>query len=167
MTWFVYALRQPGTDEIRYIGKSDDPVSRARAHMSDRSSEAMREWMRSIRYRPVLDILEEHPTEDLALQAEERLVSEHWSGRLLNSFSQAGVKPGKKRVRFEGFGFRLHETRKSKGLTMQQLQEMTGIGQSAISKIERSNSAAVEAATAHLLAKALGVTTDWLITGER
>lgn len=166
-SWYVYALCQPGTEEIRYIGKSDDPVSRLSSHRSDKASEAMREWMRAIRYQPILKVLEECDSEQEALDAEKRLIEQHWSGRLLNSFTMAGAKTGKRKCRFPGFGSRLRETRKSRRLTTIQLQDLTGIRQASISQIEHREDAMVEAATAHLLAKALGVSTDWLITGEQ
>lgn len=167
MTWYVYALCEPVTKEVRYIGKSADPKTRLVAHMSDEASAPMREWMRAIRFKPELKILEERSTEDEALAAEKHLIEEHWSGRLLNSYSRAGMEQSvRKPPRWPGFGDRLRAFRKAKGLTTTQLESMTGIRCGSISNMERRCDCLVTAESAMLLARAMGISVETLITGE-
>lgn len=39
----IYALREPDTGEIRYIGKATDAMARFKSHMRDARAEAFRE----------------------------------------------------------------------------------------------------------------------------
>lgn len=168
MPHYVYALCSPGTGEIRYIGKSSCPKDRLLSHMSEHASSAVRSWLREVRYRAELRVLEEHETEESALEAEKLLVEKHWSGRLLNSYSSAGKKfGGNKTLRWSGFGDRLREVRKSRGMTTTRLQEITGIHNGSISKMESRVDTCVTAESAVLLAKALGVSVEYLVTGEQ
>lgn len=64
MTTFIYALKEPDTGEIRYIGKSGDPKDRLRGHIKDSKRESTHKanWIRRLlkaESAPVLEILDE------------------------------------------------------------------------------------------------------------
>lgn len=65
-TTFIYCLRDPETNEIRYIGKADNLKHRFQVHMSDRRDTYKRRWINALQERglkPLMDILEEVPYE--------------------------------------------------------------------------------------------------------
>lgn len=69
-TVFIYALKEPDTGEIRYIGKANDPVERCDQHIWDaiRSTKKSHKnhWIRFLLGRglkPDLEILDEVPAE--------------------------------------------------------------------------------------------------------
>jgi hypothetical protein len=58
---YIYALVDPVTSEIRYIGKSNHPAQRFEEHMEDESSTPKARWIRALRRRglqPTLLLLE-------------------------------------------------------------------------------------------------------------
>lgn len=62
MTTFIYALVDPRTDEIRYIGKSIRPKERLWNHCNEKSVTWRTNWIREVLssgHRPQLRILEE------------------------------------------------------------------------------------------------------------
>lgn len=64
LTTFIYALCEPGTRTVRYIGKADDPVKRLWAHLNKAKKENnhRNNWIRSlfaVGEKPVLEILDE------------------------------------------------------------------------------------------------------------
>lgn len=62
-TTFIYALVDPLTGEIRYIGKADDPQVRFLRHINDNKRETSHKanWIRSLSkgLRPVLQLIDE------------------------------------------------------------------------------------------------------------
>lgn len=64
-TTFIYALTDPRTNEIRYIGKSNDPQHRLKAHLrSTKETTYKSRWikhLKSLDLKPILSILEEVP----------------------------------------------------------------------------------------------------------
>lgn len=66
-TTFIYALCEPDTGEVRYVGKADKPEERYRNHLKDRRGRCHRiYWIQSILHKgqkPVLEILDEVPAE--------------------------------------------------------------------------------------------------------
>ena len=64
----------------------------------------------------------------------------------------------------ETIGSRLKRARLEAGLSQKQLADLSGISQQMISKLESGKAA--ETAQPHKLAAALGVRTDWLLTGQ-
>lgn len=63
-TTFIYALRDPRTQEIRYIGKSDSPKQRMRSHIGNatRENNHRSHWillLRSFNLQPLLQIVDE------------------------------------------------------------------------------------------------------------
>jgi len=63
-TTFIYALKDPRTNIIRYIGKANEPYKRYKNHLNkcrDKNTHK-RNWINSLReekLKPVLEILEE------------------------------------------------------------------------------------------------------------
>lgn len=70
---FIYALRDPRTDDIRYIGKSLNPRERFVQHLRSRRNSDCARWIQSLRcegLEPTLEILEQ--TTEADWQARER-----------------------------------------------------------------------------------------------
>lgn len=64
MTTFIYALKDPDTSEIRYVGKANDPIKRLGQHYAWAKRGNRRYlycWMRACSGIPVLEILAEVP----------------------------------------------------------------------------------------------------------
>jgi hypothetical protein len=63
-TTFIYALIDPNTQEIRYLGKSDDPCRRLQGHLDDKRKTHKASWLKSLKdkeQKPILNIVEEVP----------------------------------------------------------------------------------------------------------
>lgn len=66
-TTFIYALKDPDTNLIRYIGKSDDPEKRLSVHLCCKGRNHRVNWVRSLTkagMSPVLEILDEVPIDE-------------------------------------------------------------------------------------------------------
>ena len=67
-TVFIYALKEPDTGEIRYIGKSIDPEERLKTHirLARKEDSHKARWIRKLLesgFKPVLEIVDEVPDE--------------------------------------------------------------------------------------------------------
>lgn len=65
-TTFIYVLIDPETQRVRYVGKSNEPQKRLRAHIRDQSNTYKGHWLTSLRNRglkPLMHIIEETPFE--------------------------------------------------------------------------------------------------------
>lgn len=65
-TTFIYVLCEPDTEEIRYVGKSDDPIKRFWQHLSDYTKSYRASWIKSLKAKnkqPKLKIIDEVPIE--------------------------------------------------------------------------------------------------------
>ena len=63
-TTFIYALRDPNTKEIKYIGKTNNPRTRLSGHKMAGVNQRLSDWIRSLQeqgQQPVMQILEECP----------------------------------------------------------------------------------------------------------
>lgn len=167
MTYFVYGLYEPSNGELRYIGKTTDPASRLASHLSPQATKSMRVWVRSLgENRPVLRVLSEYTNEAEALIAEHEQIRKYRKSgaRLLNSLKFGTPSPERRR-HFNGFGSRVAQLRRSLGMSGLELERISGICPMTLSKIEKEERG-VRADTAVLLARALGTTVEWLVTGE-
>jgi hypothetical protein len=68
-TTFIYALLDPDTDEVRYIGKADNPNKRLRRHLGffEPTATYKQNWLKSLiskQQQPSIKILEEVDKED-------------------------------------------------------------------------------------------------------
>lgn len=64
ITTFIYGLKDPNTNKIRYVGKSDNPKDRYKQHISDTTNSYKVNWINQLKQAgtlPVLVILEEVP----------------------------------------------------------------------------------------------------------
>jgi len=99
--WFVYALRDPQTDAVRYIGQCRLPMARLEHHISQAldpalagtpSTQARREWIRGLARvgaYPYLLILAVASSAAEAIRKETALIMEHRDS-LLNGGWQGG-----------------------------------------------------------------------------
>ena len=63
-------------------------------------------------------------------------------------------------------GQRIREARRAQNMTQEELAKRAGISRTALCKIETSATLNISGYTAVVLAKALGVSTDYLLCGE-
>jgi hypothetical protein len=170
MTWHVYSLSDPRDGAIKYVGKSLDPWRRLYTHRSKWAAGAVRNWVTELfPLEPKLEILErlgDSATE--AMFAERNWIAKlRASGATLLNTSNGGERvPTSQDNKFSGFGARVRSRRTQLGIDQSQLSKLTSIGQSAISRIEGDQSLNVRVETAVLLARALDVSVEWLVTGE-
>lgn len=169
MTWYVYALCEPSDGKIRYVGKSKNPAQRLEAHRSKSASSAnVRSWIESLGGDPQLEILQELPDETAALVAEQKTIARlRASGvKLLNALRAASGASTQRRARFSGFGDRVLARRLELNIGQNELGELVEFSQGGLSRIECGHRPYVSAETAVLLARALDVSVEWLVTGE-
>ncbi len=58
---YIYALSDPDTGEVRYVGKTEDPRKRLGEHLSSPTNDDMRAWLDALKahgQQPVMEILE-------------------------------------------------------------------------------------------------------------
>lgn len=64
------------------------------------------------------------------------------------------------------FGERLRRARKVRGLGLRALAKAAGVSHATVSLLESGRQDAIEVKAAVALARALGVTVEWLVTGD-
>lgn len=165
MSYFVYALTDPRTDEIRYIGKSANPAQRLASHASRSGAVAVRNWIKSVG-APGMRILGEFANETFALVEEQTWIRKlHATGRLLNSIvALDDIEPNTQR--FTGFGGRCVARRKQLCMTQVRLAKAIGVLPPTLSRIESSERPGLSAETAVRIAQFLRCSVEWLVTGE-
>jgi len=89
-TGYVYALKDPRTDEIKYIGATVDPEQRLQSHLAAYTNQNLEDWkgeLAKVDYQPEMEILRECEVDNLA--AVEKEVVENYRNKdgidLLNS----------------------------------------------------------------------------------
>lgn len=84
---YIYALTEPDTGEIRYIGQTPNPEQRFRRHSYSKSGSPVRRWIRSLaltgKTPGAVLLCRVGPNED-PLDVEQRFISANASARLLN-----------------------------------------------------------------------------------
>lgn len=91
---FIYALAEPTTGEVRYVGKSQNPRYRISSHASRSGAPLVREWIASLRAdgaEPALVILYEVSAGHDADPWEDHFLTVHKSARLLNTVGPGGA----------------------------------------------------------------------------
>lgn len=87
-TTFIYSLSDPITNEIRYIGKSNDLRKRLYAHIKECKSEMRSHkisWVRSLlnkNQRPIIEIIDEVPSSEW----------EFWESFWISQFLSWGIR---------------------------------------------------------------------------
>jgi y4mF family transcriptional regulator len=77
----IYALVDPRTDEIRYVGKSVNGISRPKSHITFSHNNLINEWVNELRddnYLPEIRILESLENPSQLIEKEK-----YWIGKLL------------------------------------------------------------------------------------
>lgn len=64
MEVFIYALRDPQTEAIRYVGKTINTKKRLTAHINEKGERRKNRWLRSLNCEPTLYILEKTSHQD-------------------------------------------------------------------------------------------------------
>ena len=73
MKYYIYTLSHPITNEVKYIGKTNNISKRYSAHLNDKSKSYKNSWIKSLLNEdllPVIEILEEFDNELLCYNAE-------------------------------------------------------------------------------------------------
>lgn len=167
--WFVYALCEPGTERVRYIGSSKNPFMRLKQHGGlCGHSESVNAWIRSLGADPIVRVLSKHDTEvDARFSEQEEILSAERVGvRLLNRAHGAQRFGARRRYRFSGLGSRLAELRASNKVTISHLSDATGINRQTIYDLEAKKRPGISAEKAVALARFFDVSVEWLVTGE-
>lgn len=84
---YIYALCEPTTGEIRYVGQSTDPRKRVHSHCHRTGATRVFRWTRRLAAHgqlPMLVILAECQTRDEAVAVETRFIAQLQRRRLLN-----------------------------------------------------------------------------------
>jgi predicted GIY-YIG superfamily endonuclease len=75
--YYIYALEDPRTEKVRYIGMTTNPAKRLTQHLRDRSNPLKRRWLSELlddgEY-PTLRILRSSKHKEIALRIEARLI---------------------------------------------------------------------------------------------
>lgn len=95
-TTFVYALCEPDTGEVRYVGKANNPKQRVWDHLKERRHTHKNNWINSLKrrgLRPKLELLLEVSRDEWEYWEREMIVLFRAEGRLVNATSggESGV----------------------------------------------------------------------------
>lgn len=128
---FVYALCEPDSGEVRYIGLSGNLWKRLLAHYRHSGIRPVKEWIESLRARnliPSLKVLAEVRGIEVGLEAEEKEIKRHFhqpNSRLLNERgteqSSRKNKPTRRRIEFHGRSLTLAQWASELGISRQAL----------------------------------------------
>lgn len=105
MKYYIYTLSHPLTEEIRYIGKTNNLSKRYSAHLKDKCKSHKTSWIKSLlseNLKPKLEILEEFTDEDECYKFEIYWISQFktWGFTLVNLLD-GGRGSSKKGKRFK------------------------------------------------------------------
>jgi len=177
-TTFIYGLVDPRDNQIRYVGKSDDPQRRLSLHMCSDSNPYKREWLNELaaeNLNTALSILAEvdqdgwgdHEQRWIQKMKDEghRLLNIQPGGIFYNGARSTVTQPvsnNKKGARVNRQ--RIKELRSNKGYTQEEFARQTGLTMRSVSNLEARENTNPTLETLSKLAVALGVRVIELIT---
>lgn len=82
-TTFIYALCEPDTGEVRYVGKADDPKRRLNSHHSDVRRSHRASWIKGLKLRGLL------PRMELLLEVQ-KSDWQYWEREMILMFRESG-----------------------------------------------------------------------------
>lgn len=128
----IYALLEPGTGEVRYVGRSWNPWARLSAH-ANKGTLPVREWIASLQQRPECVVLHQVRPDEDASECEARFIALHDGPRLLNQ-----VAPDRFRHHVEptGVGRQLRTLREAIGMSVQSCARDLGWQRADVLKLE-------------------------------
>ena len=146
---FIYALCCPFTNDIHYIGKTTNGMTRPMQHISDSNSVKVKEWvddLKNIGYSPIVKIIESVSIED-NLDVRERYWIQYYVNKKslllnINLVSPILVKHnidellGKGEIMGRLSKF-VKEKRKQTNLTQIQFAQKAGVALTVVRKIEQ------------------------------
>lgn len=164
----IYGLRDPTTDEYKYIGKTNVGISRAKSHLTYSHNLGVNIWINELREKslsPIIDILENCEEETL-LEKEKFWISFYKNSgcNLLNEINYFGsaieklekevikkendLKLRLNRVEFDknnlkNIEFFIKLRRKMLKINQTDLSEISGVGLRTIKKMEKNASTCV------------------------
>lgn len=100
---YIYALRDPDTDDIHYVGQSSNPAARLQGHMRNPATK-LEPWLAKLAVqgrKPVIQILEE--TTSMDADEKEQFWIRHMAQRgcsLLNSLLLPAPEPRQPAIKF-------------------------------------------------------------------
>jgi DNA-binding XRE family transcriptional regulator len=180
--FLIYGLRDPRTDEYRYIGKSSSGLIRAQSHLTYSHNEGVNLWVHELRGEnllPFVDVFEE--CDEDTLMDKEKFWIQHYEKvgcRLFNSirYRGHGIEKLLESIRREEkeledtlnrlatehadvktLGGYIKTRRKTLKLRQEDLAEMSGVNARTISMLE-NNDANVTLQTAFKILDILGCT---------
>lgn len=171
MTWYVYALSDPRTGAVRYIGKTKNASNRFKSHLRARNTSQPQicEWISSLGTAPDIHILHQFDDETSAMLAERREASERRAaGAVLLNRSGGGEAccTNRHSLNVRGVGDRIACIRKSLGWSTALLARKSGVNRTTLSMIQHHCSVGgISAEVAVRVAMALGTTAEYLILG--
>jgi DNA-binding Xre family transcriptional regulator len=165
VNWYVYALCEPDSAEIRYVGLSRNPVKRLGMHYDKPTSEKMSLWLKGLASPPVIKVLSCWADEEPARAEEKRQIcARNTNGRLLNTANVEAAEP--EQESFSGIGDRVFWRRRFLKMRKVDLSRRTGILESTLSHLESGRRSQIKSDDAVRLARALNTTVEYLVTGE-
>jgi len=150
MDKYIYALKDPNTDKIRYIGSSNNPDKRLKEHISDTKREKTKKsnWIKKLlknNQQPILEILEKTSISEFEALEKKHIEQQESLGNKLLNFDVYGkgnvlkkTKEQKEKLRLKTghnvFQFDLNGNFINKFNSLREAEKVTGINHGNISK---------------------------------
>lgn len=171
MTIYIYALRDPRTNSVCYIGQSQNPQVRLHFHKQVQDGTPKSLWLQEVvtqGYEPMIEILE--VIDDNSASIRERYWIEEMlsKGEPLTNVCHASRHTAKSNnvsnmTGIKVMGKRVLERRQLAGLTSVALANLTGTSAAQISRVERNQRLGVSAVLIGSIAQATSTNVEYLL----